>query len=433
MCSLTFSADGKIIASAHYTVEDSDGADEIILIWDVENTLLKAVVGDTSSGDHLVFSPNCEHLASTTREITQIWEMSTVLNSGIERGAHAGPSLDIQDVAISPDGKHILAVTSDENLRLWDADTGALEHCVKNLIFPTVAIDFSPDSFFFVTSDKNGSVYLWVTETASCVKSFCVEPNTMFGYRLAFNNWDDQLRPLVAIGVTDFVEGIEASNDGPRLMDASSACHVLQEWDIAAGELISRTPGPGMPMHTLVYSPDSRYIAVADGNASLWIWDFELNRRKARLELPGLASMVLAFSNDSQRILATHGHKEDARVVVFDISGQVEDGLEHSSPLTIASFELAGKFPMPMKNFGIGQHARAYILHPSSIPGLDVSQFKQAAAPSSINYCFSSDDLWIIDADGRKIVRKHYGCIYAAWNHKLVFTGVGGKIIVIHV
>src|SRR5262249_9524387 len=86
----------------------------------------------------------------------------------------AGHTGTVQGVAYSPDGK-LLATGGEEDVRIWDAKTGKLEHSlpVKGKGKWFLALTFSPDGKFVLTAPhdlpqggKKNPITIWEARTS---------------------------------------------------------------------------------------------------------------------------------------------------------------------------------------------------------------------------------------------------------------------------
>jgi WD40 repeat protein len=187
----------------------------------------------------------------------------------------------VSSVAFSPDGKWIAAgmlfsggggVDHEEHwLRVWDAETGKLEHTLKGHTGSVAGIAFSPD-----------------------------------GQRIASGSWDDTVKVwdvtlgkelLTFDGHREMVSCVAFTPDGKRI--ASGAGQTIQIWDATSGA-VSLTLR-GQPVDTLAFSPDGKRIAASAGfgDVPIKVWDAATGQ--VVLTLPDCSDSVV-FSPDGKRI-----------------------------------------------------------------------------------------------------------------------------------
>lgn len=72
-----------------------------------------------------------------------------------------GHTAQVYDVAVSPDGTRLLSASADQNVLLWDLETGALLGEYKGHGSPVRTVAFSPAGTLAVSGGDNGSVIIW--------------------------------------------------------------------------------------------------------------------------------------------------------------------------------------------------------------------------------------------------------------------------------
>lgn len=105
--SVAFSPNGQFIASAGLDAR----ARSVVIVWDAATGRERRRL---EGGSIVAFSPDSRFIASAAGEV-RLWEVASgkLLLAIADEG-------DITDLVFSPDGKRILAVTSDYGIKLWD-------------------------------------------------------------------------------------------------------------------------------------------------------------------------------------------------------------------------------------------------------------------------------------------------------------------------
>lgn len=271
-----------------------------------------------SSGlnEGLVFSPDGSQLA-----LTQDDDDITVWN--VESGALVhrlqGHLQRTLKVAFSPDGKRLYSCSHDKTVRIWNLESGALERTMRGFSNLLTTLTLSPDGRTLVTAGDG--VRLWSTVSNA--------PSRLL------------------IGATNDEYVIVAFRpDGGQL----ASTHMAQGtrlWDPEGG-LLRTLPGHPAGIMGLAYSPDNRTLATGGFDKQIHVWDCETGRRIRTLQTP-FKVYAVHFSPDGRRLLtATGEHRRNfahSTAQIWDVeSGRELLALEgHASQIHCATFSPDGR------------------------------------------------------------------------------------------
>jgi WD40 repeat protein len=179
----------------------------------------------------------------------------------------------IRRVIGSPDGKRVASVADDMQIKLWDAESGALLHAftahqpITPHHYPSMlyAATFSHDGKLLATGDKVGHVAIWNVETAEKVGA--VESPGMY-------TWDPRQRRHSIGGI----RGLAFSRSGNTL--AVGGIGLIENIDHLGGparvEIFDWRTGKAQPEMTdnkhkglveqLWFSPDDQWLVTAGGD-----------------------------------------------------------------------------------------------------------------------------------------------------------------------
>ena len=191
-------------------------------------------------------------------------------------------------IAWSPDGSYLASPSSDETIRIWDADTGK---CVRSLIGHTATVSsvaWSPDGQRLVSASNDKTLRLWnvssdrVLQTMrghiQAVTSVAWSPD---GHRLASGSDDKSIRLWdVSNGETSqtmhghgkTVNSVAWSPNGQRLVSASSD-ESIRLWDATSGEVLETRYGHSELVWVAAWSPDGQRLASASVDNTVCLWD----------------------------------------------------------------------------------------------------------------------------------------------------------------
>ena len=198
---------------------------------------------------------------------------------------------DITAVAFSPDGRFVLtgAERADFTARLWDFATGLQVLSLEGHKEPVRAVAFSRDGRFVVTgSADDRTARLWDAATGKNVHSFDAHIGAS---------------PNIPVHVA-------YSPDGHFLLTGSddltgSGNQTLRLWDPVTGQKLRSFEGYAAGTdHTVVFSPDSRYILASSwGDETARLWDRVTGQELRSFKGHTSAAGPLAISSDGRYLL----------------------------------------------------------------------------------------------------------------------------------
>lgn len=324
--SVAFSPDSTLIISYDYTVRLwRIGSDECVRELKCHFDWVTAAV----------FSPNSAFIASASDDsAVRIWKVDT----GECVKVFEGHTDSVLAIAFSPTSAQLLSAGQDRTVRLWQVSSGECIQVFEGHPDWATATAFSPDLKMIASSCGDSTVRLWRVGSGKCVQelkghdswvtSVAFSPDST---RLVSSCHDKSVR-LWQVGSEDSRE-VEtpgnpvtslATSPDLKLLVSASRKGAPQLWDLASGRYIEDLHGYGGFVESVVFSPDSNYIASrsTDENISLWRADTgQLN------ELLGHLNPVIsvAFSPDSS-LMASASRNEAVRLWRVD-TGECIQGL----------------------------------------------------------------------------------------------------------
>ena len=202
-----------------------------------------------------------------------LWDART----GRARSALQGHRASVQSVAFAPDGRTLASVGNDGMACLWDATLGAGDAITTGQA-GLWCVAFSADGLNFATSSRDATVRLWDSARG---------------------------RSRIALKETlPFVTSIAFSADGDTLAIANGQCTTWR-YDLSGGRLAdSRRFGEGLQLHPQLYrsmiSRDAAWLAAADHDGSVVIWDTRDGRRIHSLASAWHEPRLVWFAPDSE-------------------------------------------------------------------------------------------------------------------------------------
>ena len=194
-------------------------------------------------------------------------------------------------VAFSPDSSHIVSVSGDSIVRIWNVATGEQEGVLEGHLDKVTSVYFSHDGRSIVSGSLDTTIRLWNATTCETVR--------------------------VLKGPGSGVTSVSLSGNGKYVVSGSEE-GTVQNWDRETGLLIRALNGHSdVVVESVAFSPDSQHIA-SGSLLELCIWSIEgailhKLRRWAR-------ATSIAFSHDGCRVFFC-----DINVQVYHVaSGVIE-------------------------------------------------------------------------------------------------------------
>ena len=220
------------------------GADAHIALWTpgraAPDTVLDGHKGPIAA---LALSPDGTTLASASWDRTvRLWP----LEGGAPRVLE-GHANNVNGVAFTPDGNNVVSAGYDASLRIWPLAGGP--DIVRNLPTPLNAVVVAPDGEI-VTAGGDGKVY-FLSPTGETRGELQAQPT-----------------PIIALAL---------SPDG-NLIAAAGIRGSVAVIDRASRKLAHTLVGPGLPVWSVAFFPDSRTLLTGGADRTIRRWNAATRR-----------------------------------------------------------------------------------------------------------------------------------------------------------
>lgn len=221
----------------------------------------------------------------------------------------------LTSLAVSADGARILCGSSEFDVRVWDADTGAEVLAWKNAELFT-AFAFSPDGRRIAGASGGGTIAVWNADSGKTVLSWR-------GCRFSINS-------------------IAFTSDGRRIATASKD-HVLQLWDAETGRCLGTCRGHTSSVDAVTADPHGQLIGTGSADRTVGIWEIKARGKPGVLNAKAGPCGAIAFSPDGRHLASGH---RDGTIKVWEpaVGKEVLLSLEgHSRSVRCLAFSPDGR------------------------------------------------------------------------------------------
>ncbi len=316
----------------------------------------------------IALSPNGNTLAVARREaVLQLWDRKTWKVRDVDRQ----PPASVRSLSFSPDGTTLVGGTSElenanalewkfldmamsrsvlrdvrDTVRGWRVADGCsamgLPHADSLVSHPAVA--FAPDGHILVSGADDGSVSLWDRTTGKRRARLLVSRRSRTYLPHVVDRALKLGVPIFADFESDRMRALAFSPDG-QLFAAACEDGLVQLWHIASSREWTALPGEFTDISCLVFSPDSRALAVSKGS-EIEIWDVAdrdgLPKISRTIRGHAAAVRCLAFSRDG-RWLASGSDDWNIHLWRAETGEEVSQFQGHAARVSSLAFSADGK------------------------------------------------------------------------------------------
>lgn len=282
-----------------------------------------------------------------------------VAAAGWTRLLRARPRGAVNDVDLSPDGRHAVVASENGTASVWDVRSGRRTATLRHRGGAVNSVQFSPDGRRVLSAGRDGTARLWDLE-GGALRVF-----EAGGASVASASFDARGRRVIAAtdhgdaqvwdlarrapplrlrgGADDYRSLTPLSPDGRHALTAG-ADGTVHVWTLARRTrqpLDLRPAGIDEAVTTMAYDPAGRRIAVGYSFGSVCLWTLRDRRATSRCSAAQTNTITDAqFSADGAHVVTTS--TDGTAVVRTTANGRAIATLRHGAPVHGASFDPGG-------------------------------------------------------------------------------------------
>jgi WD40 repeat protein len=284
-----------------------------------DEPLIRTLTGHSGSIWSVAVTPDGEQVISGSQDGTlKIWN----LNTGILE--HTIPAHNDSVNAVCTDGLHIISGSRDKTIKVWNLKTRKLVHTLTEHSKLVNATVLTPDGSKIISGSSDCSLKVWDLKTRQ-------ELDKLVGHRASITSvttvftknkqWvvsgsdNDTLRVWnletgkeeFPLGECDWIWSLAATLDGERVISGSQD-GTLTIWKVETWEKECTFKGHSKPIRTVAVTPDGKHMISGSSDGIIKIWKVGTWENEATFTAHTAWVLAVAVTPDGNQIISASGN-----------------------------------------------------------------------------------------------------------------------------
>jgi WD40 repeat protein len=295
-----------------------------VVIWGVENgsdygVPIETISKSSNSYVPIEISKDGELLISASSRTVSIWDIEVGPTRVIN-----GSDKAVNSIALSSDGAKLAIASQDENLRIWDAESGALLNTLAGHTASFTSVDFSRDGTRVAVGSTDNSAAIWDIESGARLTTFLGHSGKVFAVALSPDGaqlatasedntailWDtDSGRAIFTLsGHAAQITSVTWSSAGDFLITGADD-NSAKSWNASTGEMVVNFAGHPAPVRSVALSPKGNLLATGSSDGTIKLWEtasgellrtIEVNQSVSNVDFLGTSNRLVAGTVSSK-------------------------------------------------------------------------------------------------------------------------------------
>ncbi len=233
----------------------------------------------------------------------------------------------INTVAISRDKKIVAIGDRDNNIKLWNIDSGNEIYHFKGWHGAINCVSFSPDSQLIASGGDDTTVKLWDITTGSEIRTLKGDNKSVRIIAFAPNGeilasvstdakitlWNLNTGKILHTQQNSHTLGINSitfSPDGKIFATANRKKCIIKLWEVATGKEIATLKSTKSPANVITFSPEGKILASGNKNGKIQLWDINTKQEICTIskDYSQINSLIFRQERKTQTLITANAY-----------------------------------------------------------------------------------------------------------------------------